>query len=106
MAELTGNSNAVKFGIYAALAYDIMSATNSSPQTTELFASDRAATLMKYVKLGDIQALAFGIFGSFLDGSIWPLAGALTGMAIMHGMYAHAVVAGKNSPPPENASEG
>jgi hypothetical protein len=103
MPDLKGGSNAVQFGIYAALAYDVMSATNSSPQTTELFANDRADTLMKYVKLGDAQALAFGLFGSWIDKSWWPLAGALTGMLIMHGMYAHALSAGQGASPPANS---
>jgi len=103
---MAGASNAVIFGVYAALAYDIMSSTNSSPQTTELFAGDRSETLMKYVKIGDVQIIAFGLFGSLLEGNWWPLAGCLSVGAIMHGMYAHALNAGMNSAPPAAATEG
>jgi len=43
---------AVVMAIFAALTYDIISATNSSPQTTEINAKKRGATLMKWVQLG------------------------------------------------------
>ena len=88
-------------GIYAAVGYDVMSATNSSPQTTELFAGDRADTLWKYVKLGDVQVAAISFFGAVVaqkeePGSwVWPVAGAMLTMLAMHAMYAHALTAGK-----------
>lgn len=91
------------FGIYADLAYNTYSATNSSPQTTELFAGEREYTLWKYVRIGHAQALAIGIFGSLLARRWWPLIGTLTVGLIMHGMYAHAVRAGKPKAPPSNA---
>ncbi len=83
------------FGIYVAVGYDVMSATNSSPQTTELFASDRADTLRKYVILGDVQLLGFGIFGSMLEGNLWPLFGSVTAGVLLHAMYQHALYAGQ-----------
>jgi len=55
MAGGGGGTKAVLFGVAADLVYNVFSATNSSPQTTELFAADRAATLWKYVKLGGVQ---------------------------------------------------
>src|SRR6266702_3184819 len=85
---------AASCGIYADLAYNTYSATNSSPQTTELFAGDRAETLMKYVKIGDVQVLVLGTFGTVLARNWWPLAGAVTVGIVMHAMYAHALKAG------------
>jgi hypothetical protein len=89
------------FGIYAAVGYDVMSATNSSPQTTELFAGDRAETLWKYVKLGDVQVCGLALFGALVaqqeePGSwVWPVLGATATMLAMHAMYAHALAAGQ-----------
>lgn len=96
---------AVSFGVYADLAYNLYSATNSSPQTTELFAGDRTQTLWKYVIVGHIQAVALGLFGSILDRTLWPLFGTLSIGAVMHGMYAHAVKAGSGVAPPAAAMD-
>lgn len=93
-------SAAVSFGVYADLAYNLYSATNSSPQTTELFAGEREVTLWKYVVIGHVQAVALGIFGSVLDRSLWPLFGTISIGAVMHGMYKHAVGAGKKQARP------
>lgn len=94
---------AVSFGVYADLAYNLYSATNSSPQTTELFAGERGKTLWKYVVIGHIQAVALGLFGSILDRTLWPLFGTLSIGAVMHGMYSHAMKAGATIAPPSGA---
>lgn len=93
--KIRGTTAAISFGVYADLAYNLYSATNSSPQTTELFAGERSKTLWKYVIIGHGQALVLGVFGSILDRSWWPLFGTVTIGAVMHGMYQHAVNAGK-----------
>lgn len=95
---------AVSFGVYADLAANMYSATNSSPQTTELFAGERSETLWKYVKVGHAQALFFGVVGSMLDRSLWPLLGTLSIGGIMHAMYTHALKAGNGMKPPSNAT--
>lgn len=95
---------AVSFGVYADLAYNLYSATNSSPQTTELFAGERSETLWKYVQIGHVQAIILGLFGSFLDRSAWPLIGTLSIGAVMHGMYRHALMAGRHKARPSNAA--
>jgi hypothetical protein len=87
-------TGALLFGVYADLAYNTYSATNSSPQTTELFASDRSDTLWKYVRLGGAQVVALGAFGSLLAGSLWPMFGVVTVGVVMHCMYRHALKAG------------
>lgn len=99
-----GVGAATLFGVYADLAFNIMSATNSSPQTTELFAKDRSDTLWKWVKVGDAAILGFGAFGAGLlvmSGqrklAIWPLVGSGAVAVAMHGMYSHAVSAGKRA---------
>jgi hypothetical protein len=97
---------ALSFGVYADLAFNLYSATNSSPQTSELFAGEREATLMKYVKLGHVIAVVLGVFGSFLDRTLWPLVGTLSVGAVMHGLYKHAIAAGKGQAPPSNSDAG
>lgn len=56
---LFGPGGAVKLGVSATIVYDVTSATNSSPQTTEINAKVRAETLMKWVHLGLGQAAIF-----------------------------------------------
>src|SRR6266498_3805118 len=97
---LMGATAAGLFGIYADLAYNTYSATNSSPQTTELFAGERQETLWKYVIIGHIQAVAIGLFGTLISGRWWPLIGTVTVGAIMHSMYKHAVNVGARKTPP------
>lgn len=58
---------AITIAIYAALTYDIISATNSSPQTTEINAQKRASTLMKWVYIGLVQAVLFAGIGYFFE---------------------------------------
>jgi len=93
VAGLTGA--AALFGIYADLAYNTYSATNSSPQTTELFAGDRAGTLWKYVRLGGWQVFGLGLAGALLARNWWPLIGVAVVAVIMHAMYTHALAAGQ-----------
>lgn len=102
---VAGATAAGLFGIYADLAYNTYSATNSSPQTTELFSGEREQSLWKYVIIGHMQAVAIGVFGSLLSRRLWPLIGTVTVGVIMHAMYRHAVNAGKSKPPPSNAMQ-
>jgi|SRR5581483_5049507 len=86
---------AVLIGIYGALTYDIISATNSSPQTTELNAAARADTLMKWVKLGIAQCALFaglGIAVELRGGRPWwpPAVGSGLAMALLWAQYIHA----------------
>jgi hypothetical protein len=92
-----GGMQAVAFGVAADLVYNIYSATNSSPQTTELFAGDRAETLWKYVKLGGWQAAALVGIMALRGGretGLWALAGGAVAAVFMHLMYRHALIAG------------
>jgi hypothetical protein len=102
-----GGLAALLFGAYADLAYNTYSATNSSPQTTELFAGDREETLWKYVRLGDLQVAGLSGFGFLVLTASgqrglrwWPIIGGGVVMVAMHAMYAHALKAGQNQTPP------
>ena len=91
MADLIDGDVAVTVAVYAALTYDIISATNSSPQTTEINAAARAETLMKWVKLGLLQAALFGGIGVMLDKKRWPpLLGSGLAAVLLWVQYVHA----------------
>ena len=100
-SALGGNAGvaAVLFLAAADAAYNAYSATNSSPQTTELFAADRSHTLWKYVKLGHVQVAGIVGFAAFIANkqglAIWPILGGGAVALAMHGMYSHALTAGK-----------
>lgn len=101
-----GGGDGVGFGVAflvsAALTYDVVSATNSSPQTTELNASTRARTLMKWVHIGLGQALLFILAAAYFDRRhARPiLAGGLLALVLMEIQYLHARSAGlKNKGP-------
>jgi len=101
--SLGGNAGvaAVLFLAAADAAYNAYSATNSSPQTTELFAADRSATLWKYVKLGHVQVAGIVGFAAFIAHkqglAMWPLLGGGAVALAMHGMYSHALTAGQRN---------
>jgi len=87
----TDGGAAIKVAVYAALMYDIISATNSSPQTTEINAAARADTLMKWVHLGLAQAAIFALIGVALDPQRWPpLVGAGLAGVLLYMQYVHA----------------
>jgi hypothetical protein len=92
MPEFGGNgSPAVKVAVYAALVYDVISATNSSPQTTEINATARAETLMKWVHLGLAQGALFVGIGVLLDDQRWPpLLGGGLAAVLLYLQYVHA----------------
>ena len=101
--DLLGNGAAsVKVAVYATLMYDIISATNSSPQTTEINAKRRSGTLMKWVRLGLLQGAAFVALGTFLEwktgGTPWaPLVGGGLAGGLLWAQYQHALNAGMAS---------
>ena len=86
-----GHNAATKFMISFMLVYDTMSTTNSSPQTTEINASVRAESLMKWVKLGLIQATIIAVFAAIIDDEKWPIiAGAGVADVLLWVQYKHA----------------
>jgi hypothetical protein len=99
LSDLRNGDKALKVAIYATLTYDIISATNSSPQTSEINAKKRAPTLMKWVYIGLAQAAGFGLLGAYLDEDTWPpLLGVTLASVVLWVQYHHAIQAGLNSP--------
>jgi len=93
--------NALAFMVSAGLVYEIVAAVCSSPQTAEINAARRAPTLMKWVKLGLVQAAFFVAVAAFLDKKHWPaiIGGGLAG-GLLWAQYAHARAAGLKSAQP------
>lgn len=72
-------------------AYNAYSATNSSPQTSDVFGDDaRRASLMWYVNAGHVSAVALAILSSIIAGSLWPLVGFGVIIAQMGWLYRRA----------------
>lgn len=97
-----GNDAAV-IGVSAAVVYDVISATNSSPQTTEINARARSNTLMKWVNIGLAQAGFFILIMTIAEprGKKWrPLLGGGVGMILLYGQYVHARNSGLRSAAP------
>ena len=100
-----GGSDGIAFLVSSGIVYEIIAAACSSPQTTEINAAARSATLMKWVYIGLAQAAGFVIVAAIIDprhrGAI--IAGGVTAGALMYGQYKHANSAGLASggPPTE-----
>lgn len=101
MINANSASRAITVGVFAALAYDVTSANLSSPQTFELNSKQRAPTLMKWLRMNCVEALAWGGFGSVLEGNLWPLVGTSMGVASMWLKYRYAVASGQRSGQPD-----
>lgn len=96
--------------VSAGVVYEIIAAACSSPQTTEINASSRADTLMKWVYLGLGQAALFVGLAAWFDRSHAKpilLGGALAAGLLMV-QYTHAKQAGlknKNLPGTETTAK-
>jgi len=93
------NNSVITVAVYAALTYDIISATNSSPQTTEINAAARADTLMKWVHIGLAQCALFAGVGIAIAAKTgqpaWaPALGSGLAAALLWAQYIHARNAG------------
>jgi len=90
-------ADAAVIGISAAVVYDVISATNSSPQTTEINAKTRAPTLMKWVNIGLAQGALFVVIMMIAEppGKKWrPLVGGGVAGVLLWAQYVHAKNAG------------
>lgn len=104
MEHSNRSTAAILLMVSATFALDVFSTLNSSPQTTELFASDREDSLMHWVLIGDAAAITGGVAGAIVDGSMWPIIGAVAIALLMHYLYRHAVARGTGQAPPSNAN--
>jgi hypothetical protein len=97
-----GNSDGIAFLVSAGIVYEIIAAACSSPQTTEINAKARSATLMKWVKLGLYQAALFVVLAAAWDKR--HRAAIVTGGGLAAGLmwwqYDHANKAGLASTEP------
>lgn len=93
------NGDGIAFLVSAGIVYEIIAAACSSPQTTEINASRRADTLMKWVNIGVIQAIALVGIAAYIDRKHAPayVAGGGIAAALMYGQYIHAKRAGIKS---------
>lgn len=101
-----GNGNgSVEFMVAAGLVFEVIAAACSSPQTTEINASARADTLMKWVIIGMVMSAIFVLIAAFMSKDKWPplFGGGLAG-AMMWAAYAHAKSAGLKSNAPGTES--
>lgn len=99
---LGGQSNGIAFLVSAGIVYEIIAAACSSPQTTEINASTRADTLMKWVHIGIGQAAVFVVAAAVIDKrhSQAILAGGVLAAVLMYVQYIHAKQSGLRSEKP------
>lgn len=88
--------NGVAFVVGAGLVYEIIAAACSSPQTAEINADKRAATLMKWVHLGLVQSAAFITVAAIIDKkhAAAILSGGILAAGVMYVSYGHAITSG------------
>lgn len=92
----------VAFLVSAGIVYEIIAAACSSPQTTEINASTRADTLMKWVHIGLVQAALFVGVAAYFDARHRReiIAGGVAAGVLMYAQYLHARAAGTASSEP------
>jgi hypothetical protein len=96
MGTAASSSDGIAFLVAAGIVYEIIAAACSSPQTTEINASTRADTLMKWVHLGIGQAALFIAVAAWIDRRHRKaiVSGGVTAGGLMYLQYAHAKRAG------------
>ncbi len=108
MGTAARSGDGIAFLVAAGIVYEIIAAACSSPQTTEINASTRAGTLMKWVHLGIAQAALFIIVAAAVDKKHRKaiLAGGGLGGGLMYVQYLHARQAGLRSSAPGTEDAG
>jgi hypothetical protein len=100
------NASGVAFLVGAEIVYTAIAANCSSPQTTEINASTRAGTLMKWVLLGLAQGAFFTVAAALYDRKHAKpiLAGGALAGGVMYASYLHGASKGlASSAPPTEA---
>lgn len=108
MGTAIRSDNGIAFLVAAGIVYEIIAAACSSPQTTEINASTRADTLMKWVHLGIGQAALFIAIAAWIDSKHRKaiIGGGTTAGVLMYAQYAHAKQAGLRSSAPGTENYG
>jgi hypothetical protein len=102
LEKLASDGSGTAFLVSAGIVYEIIAAACSSPQTTEINARSRSGTLMKWVRIGLVQAAGFVLAAAWFDRPHRAeiLAGGAAAAALMYGQYVHANAAGLRSAAP------
>lgn len=102
---MLGRSEGDTIALYGLVVFGIVAAACSSPQTAEINASRRSATLMKWVKIGLGMSAVYVVIGVWLDEKRWPpLAGGALAAAMLWACYQHALESGMASAAPGTES--
>ena len=91
MEYALGTQTAILIGVWATFALDVYSTLNSSPQTTELFATDRASSLWHWVLIGGVVGIGGGLAATLISHSLAPLVAVTVVTGMMLWMYRHAL---------------
>lgn len=96
------DTDGIAFLVSAGIVYEIIAAACSSPQTTEINAKSRSATLMKWVHIGLVQSALFVGAAAYFDRKRARsyIAGGAAAAVLMYGSYVHAKRAGQASSAP------
>jgi hypothetical protein len=96
MAGNAGASWGIAFLVSAGVVAEFVAKACSSPQTTELNAGARAATLMKWVNVGVVEAALFVAIAAMVDkkNRVPLIMGGVAEGLITYGEYVHAKQAG------------
>lgn len=103
MSEKLASSNGIAFLLAVDIVYTVVAAACSSPQTTEINAGARSATLMKWVGIGLLQAIVIVGIAAAIDPPnrrAAYLGGGIGGAVAMWLQYAHANKSGLASSAP------
>lgn len=103
MADFTAMSegDAIALLVSAGLVMECIAASCSSPQTAEINASKRQATLMKWVHIGMLEsAILIGVGAMFTKRPAPILWGGALAAGTMYVQYRHALSAGLKSNAP------
>lgn len=92
MATAVRGESGISFLVSAGIVYEIIAAACSSPQTTEINASKRADTLMKWVHIGIAQAAVFVLVAAWIDPKDRAaiIGGGSLAAGLMYAQYVHA----------------
>lgn len=97
-----GSGRGIALLVGAEIVYAIVAAACSSPQTAEINAKSRSATLMKWVHVGLVQSAVFVALACLYDREhAQPIVvGGGLAAVLMYGSYLHANKAGMESVKP------
>lgn len=90
-------TDAALLGIAYLGVKDIYSADNSSPQTTEINAKHRVATLMKWVNIAAVESLSIVLIlaaAAPRGHKRWPFFGGMLALIVTYGQYLYAKACG------------